>query len=157
MVIEMNYSSKMKEIRLENKFLQKDIAEHLGISLFTYSHYETKDSIIPINHLIKFCDYFNVSLDYVFNFNDLRQYCDSIKDIDNKVAGSRLKEFRKDNNLTQAKLADILNTNQSVIANYERGRNIIATPFLYEICKKYMISADYLLGKIDLPMYLNKI
>ncbi len=51
--------------------------------------------------------------------------------------------------MTQDKLAKILNTNQSVIANYERGRTVIATPFLYTICKKYHISADYLLGKID--------
>lgn len=149
MVIEMNYSTKMKEIRLENNSLQKDIAEILGISSFTYSHYETKDSIIPINHLIKFCDYYNVSLDYVFGFSNIKQYENSIKDIDINKAGKRLKEFRKDNKLTQAKLADVLNTNQSVIANYERGRNIIATPFLYDICKKYNTSADYLLGKTD--------
>ena len=67
--------------------------------------------------------------------------------------GTRLKEFRKENKITQDKLASILNTNQSVIANYERGRTIIATPFLYTICKKYNISADYLLGKINTPKY----
>ena len=67
----------------------------------------------------------------------------------------RLKEFRKENKLTQEKLASILNTNKSVICGYEKGRYIIATPFLYQICKKYNISADYLLGKIDSPKYLN--
>ena len=39
------------------------------------------------------------------------------------------------------------------ITEYERGTNIIATPFLYEICKTYLISADYLLGKTDSPKY----
>ena len=70
--------------------------------------------------------------------------------------GERLKEFRKNNKLTQSKLAVILNTTQSVIADYERGRYLIATPFLYTICKKYNISADYLLGKIDNPKYLKQ-
>lgn len=43
----------------------------------------------------------------------------------------------------------MLNMARSALANYERGRNIIATPFLYTICTKYKVSADYLLGKID--------
>ena len=76
--------------------------------------------------------------------------------IDIHKIGQNLKEFRKENKITQLKLAQTLNTNQSVIANYERGRTVIATPFLYAICTKYNISADYLLGKIDSPKYLNK-
>ena len=88
-------------------------------------------------------------------FNKHKIYDLLINDINNIKAGQRLKEFRKDNKITQLKLAQILNTNQSVIANYERGRTVIATPFLYSICKKYNISADYLLGKIDSPKYLN--
>lgn len=88
-------------------------------------------------------------------FNKHKIYDLLIHDINNIKAGQRLKEFRKDNIITQLKLAQILNTNQSVIANYERGRTVIATPFLYSICKKYNISADYLLGKIDSPKYLN--
>lgn len=145
----MNYGEKMKEIRMESNILQKEIAKVLNLSVYTYSHYETKDTIIPINHLISFCDYLNVSLDYILDLNKNKTYKNYIKGIDNLKTGTRLKEFRKKNKLTQEKLAELLNTNQSVIANYERGRNIIATPFLYAICKKYNVSADYLLGKID--------
>ena len=57
--------------------------------------------------------------------------------------------------MTQKKLALILNTTYSNIAFYEKGRNFIATPFLYQICHKYHISADYLLGKINEPKYLK--
>ena len=63
--------------------------------------------------------------------------------------------FRKENKVTQVKLATILNTVQPVIANYEKGKFLIATPFLYTICKKYNISADYLLGKINEPQELS--
>jgi len=62
---------------------------------------------------------------------------------------SRIKSFRKENNLTQEKLASILNISDGTIAGYECGNNIIATPFLYDLCKKYHVSADYLLGRID--------
>ena len=80
-----------------------------------------------------------------FNNNEYQEY----NNIEPKLMGKRLKEFRKNNKITQEKLALILNTTQSVIAGYESGRYLIATPFLYMICKKYNISADYLLGRID--------
>ena len=56
----------------------------------------------------------------------------------------------------QNKLSELLKTSQSTIADYERGKNYLPTPFLYTISKKYGISADYLLGKIDEPKYLTK-
>ena len=76
-------------------------------------------------------------------------------DYKKELSQERLKELRKENKITQEKLADILNTNKSVICGYEKGRYIIATPFLYTIYKKYHISADYLLGKIDNPKYFK--
>ena len=69
--------------------------------------------------------------------------------------GRRIRQRRKALGLTQEKLAKELNMARSALANYERGRNVIATPFLYQICKKYNISNDYLLGRIDEPKYLN--
>ena len=74
----------------------------------------------------------------------------------NKIeSGLRLKTFRKEWNITQTKLADFLNTSFSNVSAYERGVNILSTTYLYAICKKYNISADYLLGKIDNPKYLK--
>ena len=67
----------------------------------------------------------------------------------------RLKIVRKENNLTQFELAKILNVDNSMLAKYEKGKYLISTPYLYTICKKYNVSADYLLGKTDEPKYLN--
>lgn len=139
----------MREVRTYEGILQKELAQVLDVSPFTYSHYETNDLTIPIKQLIKFCNYFDVSLDYIFGLNDLKQYKNINKEINSEKAGLVLKQFRKDNKLTQDKLANILKTNRSVLANYERGRNFIATPFLYDLCKKYDVSADYILGRID--------
>ena len=109
----------------------------------------------PIKHLNTLCNYFNVSFDYMFNLMSKLNHKDKKEEIDSLKVGMRLKEFRKDHKLTQEKLASELNMARSALANYERGRNIIATPFLYTICMKYKISADYLLGKIDNPKYLK--
>ena len=67
----------------------------------------------------------------------------------NEDTVKRLKELRKEFKLTQDKLAKLLETTQSVVCGFEKGRNLIATPFLYTICHKYHVSADYLLGRID--------
>jgi len=151
----MNYGEKMKWIRKDSGLLQKELAKILNLSVYTYSHYETQDTIIPIKHLIAFCDYFNISIDYIFNLSSSKNYPNQIKNMNKKESGKRLKEFRKKNKITQEKLANVLNTTQGVIANYERGRTIISTPFLYTICKTYKISADYILGKVNNPETLN--
>ena len=90
-----------------------------------------------------------------FDFTEEKKYNSINNKLDKIKSGIRLKELRKELKLTQLKLATILNTTQSVIADYEKGRYLIATPFLYTICQKYHISADYLLGKIDSPKYLK--
>lgn len=143
----MNYGNILKEIRKNNNLSQTEMATILNINRSTYGHYETEYQTIPINHLINFCDYFNISINYVLGISDNSKT--KFKKINAKITGERLKEFRKNNNLTQEKLATILNTTKTVICGYEKGRYMIATPFLYTICKKYHVSADYLLGRID--------
>lgn len=149
------YRNKLKKLREINNLLQKDLAKIVGIHEGRYNQYETEIDVIPLKHLIVLCNYFNVSLDYIFDFTDLKQYKNSINEINKKAVGERLKEIRRENKLTQVKLASILNTVHPVIVNYEKGKYLISTAFLYEICRNYKISADYILGKIDNPKYLS--
>ena len=152
----MNYSDRLRELREEKFLTLKEVASNLNISRSVYGRYEKEYFIIPIKHLIAVANYFDVSIDYLFDITKSMQYRDINKEIDKKKAGTRLKEFRKEKNLTQVELANILNTIHQTIANYESGLNLIATPFLYTICKKYNISADYLLGRVDSPKNLKQ-
>ena len=151
----MNYGTIIKKLREEQNKTQQEIASILGIARQTYNHYEIQDSIIPLKHLNNLANYYNVSIDYIFELTKQRRYSNFKKEININLSKERLKAFRKEQKLTQVKLANILNTFHTVIVDYEHGKNLIATPFLYTICKKYNISADYLLGKIDNPKYLN--
>lgn len=151
----MIYSEKLKELRENNNLIQKDLAKLLNMTRGSYSHYESEDDILPIKSLNIIANYFNISIDYLFSFTKTENYLLLNKEIDSVKSGLRLKEFRKENKLTQIKLSEILNSDNSTILKYEKGINIIATPFLFDICKKYNISADYLLGKIDEPKYLK--
>lgn len=151
----MNITEQLKELRESKKLKIYDISLLLGMEKDTYGKYERENVTIPIKHLITVCDFFEVSIDYIFNNSKIKNYQQVKPSVNIILAGNRLKEFRKDNKLTQEKLANLLNTNKSVVCNYEKGRHLIATPFLYTICKKYHISADYLLGKTDKPKYLD--
>ncbi len=151
----MNYGIQLKTLREEQNLTQEETAKLINIKRSLYNQYEQQYDIIPIYRLNDLANVFDVSIDYLLQITSNRKYLNNKKEISLEDTKTRLKEFRKEHNLTQQKLASILNTNQSVIANYERGRNIIATPFLYTICKKYNISADYLLGKSNIKELHN--
>ena len=144
----------IKKIRQNAKKSQKEVAELMKISRSTYALWESNNNIFPIDRLVDFCNVLNSSLDFALGLSNINKKV--YGPIDKDKLSQRLKEFRKEKNLTQEKLALYLQTNKSVICNYEKKRNIIATPFLYMISNKYHISADYLLGRSDTPKYLDE-
>lgn len=149
------YKNKLVELREEKNIKQYTLAQYLNFHKNAYGQFEREDTILPINHLNKICNYFNVSIDYIFSLTTITKYKNSKNEIDNNLAAIRLKEFRKENNLSQEKLANYLTMAKSSISKYEKGNNLLPTIALHKICKKYKISADYLLGKIEAPKYLE--
>ena len=151
----MIYGEKLKQLREEKELKQYELAKILDFHENGYGQFERETTLLPMKHLNTLSNYFGISLDFLFNFTNIRQYNNSNPQINLELSGKRLKELRKEKNLTQEKLAKFLNTTHTNLVGYEKGRYIIATPYLYMICKKYNISADYLLGKVDNPKYLN--
>ena len=151
----MNYGEKLFQLRDRLGLTNMEMAKLLNISDSLYSRYEKEKQTIPIKHLISLCNYFNVSLDYIFNFTKEKNYTNNNDTINYQLQHLRLKEIRKEHKLTQKRLASLIKVAPSTISDYESQNKPIATPFLYTICKKYNISADYLLGKIDNPKYLK--
>ena len=145
----MNYGIKLKELREYNNMSQYDVAELLDIKRSSYNQFEQQYDIIPIKRLNQLANIFHCSIDYILGLTDEKSYQGSRLEIDTTLSKERLKQFRKEHGLTQDKLAKLLETTQSVVCGFEKGRNLIATPFLYTICHKYHVSADYLLGRID--------
>jgi len=132
---------------------QKELASILNIRNTTYCSYESEYEIIPIEHLNTLCNFFNVSLDYMLEFTEIENYKNSKSAIDIKLAGERLKQIRKKNKYTQKLLAKLFNIPQSMISYYENSYNIIPLTHLYCFCQKFNVSADYMLGKIDIDPF----
>ncbi len=58
----------------------------------------------------------------------------------------RMRNLREDNDLTQQKIAELLDTSQTMYARYERGANEMPIRHLIKLARYYDVSTDYLLG-----------
>ena len=65
----MEYIKIIRNLREDNDKTQQEIAEYLGTSQTMYARYERGANELPIRHLIKLCDYYNVSADYILGRN----------------------------------------------------------------------------------------
>ena len=65
----MNYIKIIRDLREDSDKTQQEIAEFLGTSQTMYARYERGANELPIRHLIKLCDYYNVSADYILGRN----------------------------------------------------------------------------------------
>ena len=72
------------------------------------------------------------------------------------MIGERLYDLRKDSNLTQDELAEILHINKHSISSYERDKSEPPDAVKIAIAKYFNVSVDYLLGLTDAPLPLNK-
>ena len=58
----------------------------------------------------------------------------------------RIRDLREDADKTQADIAAVLGTSQTMYARYERGANELPIHHLVTLCNYYHVSADYILG-----------
>lgn len=148
MVIYMNFE-RLFFLREEKNLTQEDMGKILHVSRVAISQWETGKEIIPLQKLNIYANYFHVSLDYILQMSDVKQYKKVNKSIDSKIVGKRLLSIRHKFHITQEELAKQLNTTHSTISAYESGKTLILTVFAYEIATKYKLSLDWLCGKID--------
>lgn len=67
----------------------------------------------------------------------------------------RLKSIREDNDLTQAEVAEILQTTRQQVGKWETGVQMMGVDRYITLAKYYNVSVDYLLGLIDVPRKLK--
>lgn len=66
----MDYIKRMRDLREDNDKTQQEIAEILNTSQTMYARYERGANELPIHHLLKLADYYNVSTDYLLGITD---------------------------------------------------------------------------------------
>ncbi|MBQ3414324.1 MAG: helix-turn-helix transcriptional regulator [Clostridia bacterium] len=136
-----------KESRELLDLKQKNIAEFFNIHFSTVSGWETGKDTIPLKRLIEYANKYGYSLDYLFGLTRTNiNYKPIILDIE--LLSKNLRILRKQNKMTQAMVAEKINTTQPAYAHYELGTNLITTTFLFNLTKIYQpFSIDALFGR----------
>lgn len=63
----------------------------------------------------------------------------------------RIRNLREDHDMTQAQVAKVLGTSQTMYARYERGANEMPIRHLISLAKLYHVSTDYILSLTNNP------
>ncbi|MCC8072906.1 MAG: helix-turn-helix domain-containing protein [Clostridiales bacterium] len=69
----MNYIKRIRDLREDRDLTQQDLADILGTSQTMYARYERGANELPIRHLIRLADFYNVSADYILGRTDNQQ------------------------------------------------------------------------------------
>lgn len=139
-------NSNLKYCREELEMTQKELGFVFGVSKYTVNGWENGHDTMPLNKLVKFCNLYDYSLDFVFGLTRNNIKYDKIK-TDKKKIGTKLKELRTELKLSQQALADECKISQTTYSSYETGSYLVNTITIYTICKKYNISVDWVIGR----------
>ena len=63
-------NTRLRDLREDNDLTQKQCAEIAYISKNSYIRYENDERIPPLDTIIKFAKYYNVSIDYIAKLTD---------------------------------------------------------------------------------------
>lgn len=136
--------SRLAMIREKKELSQREVAKILHVSKSTYARWETGEQVIPLIHLNNFCKYFKVTMDYVLNLSNQNNFNNNIynQEINKNIIGKNIKSVRKKYQLTQKELAKAINTSQSTISSYEKGKTLVLTVFIYNLALNFNLSVD---------------
>ena len=145
-------------LRVKNHFTQLDVAKKLGVSRSLINNWENGFSNISLKKLIKLAYIYQAPIDYLLGIIDYINVINYhfVHDINLKDIGMKIREIRKMNRLTQEKFAQRIDTKRSNISYYEIGKMMISTADLKQICETFGVSADYIVGNIDIPIKRDK-
>ena len=130
---------RLKEIRKENNITQKEVANVLNVERSTYTGWENGKNTIPLKQLIKICNYYKCSIDYMTGLtNKNKYYC--LIELDINVIGKNLKTLRIKNKLKQKDVYSFLKISSSSYSSYETNKILIPTEIIYKIAKKFNCS-----------------
>lgn len=67
--------TRIKSLREDNDFTQKQLSKILNISQVAYSYYELEKRNIPLELLSKLADFYNTSIDYLlYRTDEMKPY-----------------------------------------------------------------------------------
>ncbi len=118
----MNFGDKLSSLRRENNITQEQLAEYLGVSRQAISKWESCTAYPETDKLIKMCELFNCSLDYLLRDGEK----ENVKEPDEPVKKQRAKEYKSSKTLWGLPLWHVAKNAKGIIAIGVKAQGIIA-------------------------------
>lgn len=121
----------LKELRLQRKLTQQDIADYLKISRSAYTNYETDRREPDKDILLKLSEFFDVSIDYLMDSTRAESKLDFSVDNFSKAlfAGVDITEPTKDQ-LEKIHLEESLNDNAEIAAKFDNDNEPVSAKII---------------------------
>jgi len=135
------FPERLKQLRVEAKLTQQQMAEAFNIKQPTYAQWETGRTKPKGETLEKFADFFNVSTDYLLGKTQPKKEL--------SVFPERLRQLRAESDLTQRELARSLDISQQSINSWENGERKPKIEAITNIAEYFNVSPKYLIGETN--------
>lgn len=139
-------NNNIKFCREELEMTQKELGNVFGVSFKTVAGWENSHDTMPLTKLVKFCNLYKFSIDYVTGLSKVNNYVELDK-LDRVKIGNKLKMIRQKLGLTQETIASECMISQATYSGYENGKYLITSLCLYTICYSHKISMNDILKK----------
>ena len=139
---------RLRDLREDKFWSQKEVADLLRIKRRTYVEYELENNMIPIELLSKLAVIYHVSVDYICRLTNIPTAYGTYKLYKQDIFLRNIKLLREKSNLSQKDFGAIFSYSQNTISEYEKGLRSIPVDFLINLSKHYKIPTDYILGTI---------
>lgn len=116
---------RIKQLFKAHGLTVKDVATIYCVSTDTVLAWFAGKSIPRIDHLLQFYIDFNIDISQLFVFeNAKKSIIPEISTFDGKEFGTKILNFRKNNNMSQREFAKRCGINQSYVSQYERSLKV---------------------------------
>lgn len=68
----MDYKTMIKNLREDHDKRQKEVADYLGTSQTMYARYERGANEMPLRHLIRLAQYYDVDMNYLCGLSNIK-------------------------------------------------------------------------------------
>lgn len=136
------FSVRLKSLRKDRGLTQQEVAGQIGIKQNSYSDWEVGKNEPSLENIVKLVQIFNTTTDYLITGRT-----DVIVLTRCELFGHRLRELRKQANLTQQEIADKIGVNRVTYTNWEKGNREPNFDYLVKLADMFQVTTDDLLGR----------
>jgi len=164
--MQKQFGDRLKELRLEKKMTQEELAKIFNTGKATISHYEGNRRLPDANTIVRYAKFFNVSLDYIMGKDlqriplekELFEICLNDKKVQEemRIFSDRLKELMFQKDLTSESISKELKMEKSEFVCYAIGTKVPTPETVKKIASVLNTTVDYLFGIVDIPDLIDK-